>query len=55
LPQAILEDPVSTEKIDDLRSRLARIERVTDRHGSALVRVLDLALKLLPERGVKQR
>jgi putative secretion ATPase (PEP-CTERM system associated) len=50
LPQAIPEDPVSTEKIDDLRSRLARIERVTDRHGSALVRVLDLALKFLPER-----
>jgi general secretion pathway protein A len=37
----------------ELQSRLARLEHATDRHGKAIVRVLDLALRYLPAEGVK--
>jgi general secretion pathway protein A len=33
---------------DELHSRLTRVERATDKHDKAIVRVLDLALKYLP-------
>jgi putative secretion ATPase (PEP-CTERM system associated) len=38
---------------DELQLRLARVERTTDRHDKAIVRVLDLALKYLPEQDSK--
>lgn len=38
---------------DELHSRLARVERTTDKHDKAIVRVLDLALKYLPAQDPK--
>ncbi|HEX4081216.1 MAG TPA: XrtA/PEP-CTERM system-associated ATPase [Rhizomicrobium sp.] len=38
---------------DEIRSRLERVERKTDKHDRAIVRVLDLALKYLPAADVK--
>lgn len=38
---------------DEFRSRLATVERKTDKHDRAIVRVLDLALKYLPAEDVK--
>ena len=36
---------------EDLHPRLARVERATDRHGKAINRALELALKYLPAHG----
>jgi general secretion pathway protein A len=38
---------------DEIHSRLAKLERKTDKHDEAIVRVLDLALKYLPAEDVK--
>jgi putative secretion ATPase (PEP-CTERM system associated) len=38
-----------SDRLDDIRTRLTKVERTSERHAEALVRVLDLALKHLPE------
>lgn len=44
---------VSLVRPEDLYPRLARVERATDRHGRAINRALELALKYLPAQGSK--
>jgi general secretion pathway protein A len=46
-------DSPSLQTSDELRSRLAVLERKADRQTNAMVRVLDIALKCLPTEGAK--
>jgi len=47
-PQNAVTNFNSDRTVHELQSRMARVERTTDRQGKAIVRVLDLALKHLP-------
>lgn len=51
LPEASAGAPLVVANEPDIRSRLARVERLTSRHDRTIVRVLDLALRYIPERG----